>query len=248
MDLRLDETGFGELKIFQRPEEFCYGVDAVLLADFAASSSAVRKKERCRMIDLGTGTGIIPLILSHKTEAGLICGLEVQQNSYDLAVKNAEYNGLSERLQFFHDDVSRFQHEELEQSFDVVTTNPPYTAGCRGIESKNKAKAIARHETTGSLDDFVRQAAKLLRDKGDFYMVHRPARLADICETCRKYRLEPKEMRFVSGKPGEIPNILLVHCTKNGNKELKILTPLAVHEENGNYSQEILKIYEKNSK
>lgn len=248
MDLRLDETGFGELKIFQRPEEFCYGVDAVLLADFAASSSAVRKKERCRMIDLGTGTGIIPLILSHKTEAGLICGLEVQQNSYDLAVKNAEYNGLSERLQFFHDDVSLFQHEELEQSFDVVTTNPPYTAGCRGIESKNKAKAIARHETTGSLDDFVRQAAKLLRDKGDFYMVHRPARLADICETCRKYRLEPKEMRFVSGKPGEIPNILLVHCTKNGNKELKILTPLAVHEENGNYSQEILKIYEKNSK
>lgn len=201
-------------------------------------------------MDLGTGTGIVPLILSHKTEAGYIGGLELQQNSFDLAVKNAEHNALTDRLHFFHGDVSSFSPEETElaETFDIVTGNPPYTAGNSGIESKNKAKAIARHETSGSLDDFVRQASKLLRDRGDFYMVHRPSRLVDICEACRKYRLEPKEMRFVSGKPGEKPNIILVHCTKNGNRELKILEPIAVHDKKGNYTQEILTIYEKISR
>lgn len=244
MGLRLDETGFGGLKIFQQPEEFCYGVDAVLLADFAAQAAS-KKKAACRIMDLGTGTGIVPLVLSHKTEAGYIGGLEVQDNSFSLAMKNREINSLEDRLHFFHGDVSCFDEEGLAGSFDVVTSNPPYTAGSRGIESKNRAKAIARHETTGSLDDFVRLAARLLRDKGDFYMVHRPSRLVDICEACRKYKLEPKEMRFVSGKPGERPNIILVHCTKNGNRELKILEPLAVHDINGKYSQEILNIYEK---
>lgn len=244
--LRLDDTGFGGVQIFQCPEEFCYGVDAVLLADFASKSpAALKKKEKCRILDMGTGTGIVPLVLSHKTEAGTICGIEVQEHSYNLAEKNRQHNGLENRLCFYHDDVSTFYHEELVGSFDIVTSNPPYTAGNRGIESKNKAKAIARHEITASLDDFVKQAAKLLCDKGDFYMVHRPARLVDICETCRKYRLEPKELRFVSGKPGEIPNILLVHCIKNGNRELKILEPLAVHDEDGKYSGKILKIYEK---
>ena len=126
-----------------------------------------------------------------------------------------------------------------------MTANPPYTAGSRGIESSNRAKAIARHETTAALEDFVKTAARLLRDRGDFYMVHRPARLVDICESCRVYGLEPKEMRFVSGKPMEKPNIVLIHCVKNGNRELKLLDPLYVHQENGRYSDEILKIYEK---
>lgn len=244
MNLRLDETGFGSLKIFQNPQEFCYGVDAVLLAGFAAEGAA-KKKHRCRIMDLGTGTGIVPLILSHKTEAALIGGIEVQRNSWQLAVKNAEYNGLSGRLQFYHDDVKNFSHRELTGTIDVVTSNPPYTAGTGGIESSNQAKAIARHETTASLDDFVRTAASLLRDKGDFYMVHRPSRLVDICTSCRAYHLEPKELCFVSGKPLEKPNIILIHCTKNGNPELRILDPLSVHNEDGSYSQQILKLYEK---
>lgn len=244
MNLRLDETGFGNLKIFQNPEEFCYGVDAVLLAGFA-SEGARKKRENCRIMDLGTGTGIVPLILSHKTQAGYIAGLEVQKNSWDLAVKNAEYNLLTGRVRFFHGDVKGFSNKSLAGTFDVVTSNPPYTAGASGIESSNKAKAIARHETTASLDDFIKTAAVLLRDKGEFYMVHRPARLVDICESCRRHRLEPKELCFVSGKPLEKPNIILVHCTKNANRELRILDPLFVHNENGSYSQEILKLYEK---
>lgn len=243
MGLRLDDTGFGGIRIFQQPEEFCYGVDAVMLAGMAAESSAA-SKEDCRIIDLGTGTGIIPLILSHKTKASCIRGVEIQENSWQLAVKNAAYNGLTDRVQFFHGDVKAFSGEPAE-TFDIVTSNPPYTEGNRGIACANRAKHIARHETTASLNDFAETAARLLKDKGDFYMVHRPARLADICECCRKHRLEPKEMCFVSGKPGEKPNILLIHCVKNGKKELRIREPIFVHEENGSYSQEILKMYEK---
>ncbi len=244
MGLRLDDTGFGGLEIFQQPEEFCYGVDAVLLADFA-SQAARKRKACCRIMDLGTGTGIVPLILSHKTEAAYIGGVEIQNNSYQLALKNCRHNGLSGRLHFFHEDVLDFGKGQLSESFHIVTANPPYTAGSRGIESSNRAKAIARHETTAALEDFVKTAARLLRDRGDFYMVHRPARLVDICESCRVYGLEPKEMRFVSGKPMEKPNIVLIHCVKNGNRELKLLDPLYVHQENGTYSDEILKIYEK---
>ena len=245
MSLRLDDTGFGGLRIFQQPEEFCYGVDAVLLAAFAAESPAALRSES-RIMDLGTGTGIVPLILSHKTRASYIGGLEVQEHSYQLAVKNFEYNGLSDRLHAFHADICDFGFDsEMRESFDIVTSNPPYTAGSRGIESKNRARAIARHETTAALDDFLAGAARLLRDKGEFYMVHRPARLVDICEGCRKYRLEPKEICFVSGKPMEKPNIVLIHCVKNSGRDLKIRQPLDVHDEKGGYTREILKIYEK---
>ena len=243
MGLRMDRTGFGELEIFQNPEEFCYGVDAVLLADFAASG-AMRRKQACRIMDLGTGTGIVPLILSHKTQAAYIAGMEVQESSWALAEKNRRHNTLEQRLEFFHQDVKNFDKSQCG-TYDVVTTNPPYTQGSCGIESSNRAKAIARHETTASLDDFVKTAAALLKDKGDFYMVHRPGRLVDICESCRRHGLEPKEMRFVSGRPLEKPNIMLVHCIKNGNKELRLLDPMYVHCADGSYSEEILKIYEK---
>lgn len=244
MKLRFDETGFGQIGIYQAPEEFCYGVDAVLLADFAAQ--AARKKKTCRIMDLGTGTGIVPLILSHKTEAEYIAGLELQDHSFSLVEKNIAYNRLENRIVGFHGDVSCFAYEhELAESFDVVTSNPPYFIGGGGIESKNQAKAIARHEMSASLDDFVSLAARLLKDRGDFYMVHRPSRLVDICETCRRHKLEPKELRFVSGKPMEKPNILLIHCVKCGKAELRVLKPLAVHNEDGSYTEEILKIYEK---
>lgn len=244
MELRLDDTGFGSIEIYQCPEDFCYGVDAVLIADFA-SKSPKAQRPKSRIIDLGTGTGIIPLILSHKTKAEYIAGVEVQKKSFDIGCRNVEHNNLKGRVEVFNSDVKDFDDENLHEAFDIVTSNPPYTEGNRGIESKNIAKAIARHEITASLDDFVARASWLLKDRGDFYMVHRPARLVDICETCRKYRLEPKELCFVSGKPMEKPNILLVHCVKNGNRELKILPPIAVHDESGDYTKEIWSAYEK---
>lgn len=244
MSLRLDDTGFGEIKIWQNPDAFCYGIDAVLLAGFAAESLRKRKASG-RAMDLGTGTGIVPLILSHKTDAGYIGGIEIQRESFQLAQKNITENGLNGRLHMFCENVKDLKREELFGTFDVVTSNPPYTAGNRGIESQNPAKAMARHELSASLEDFVRTAAFLLRDRGDFYLVHRPSRLVDICESCRKHRLEPKELRFVSGKPMEKPNIVLVHCVKNGNRELKFLEPGYVHEPGGAYSQWVLQIYER---
>ncbi|MGN0658859.1 MAG: tRNA1(Val) (adenine(37)-N6)-methyltransferase [Emergencia sp.] len=247
MNLRLDETGFGDLKIYQDPEEFCYGVDAVLLAGFAAegASAAKGRSGAGRIMDLGTGTGIVPLILSHKTDAGYIGGIELQENSFRLAEKNAEINMLGGRLHFFRANVRDFEPGDLAETFDIVTANPPYTRESGGLRSANMAKALARHEIEGNLDDFVKLAAKLLRDKGDFYMVHRPSRLADICSCCRQHHLEPKELQFVSGKPSESPNIVLVHCSRNGNPGLKIGPQGHVHEEDGSYSREILRLYER---
>ena len=242
--LRLDETGFGNMKVYQETDEFCYGVDAVMLSDFA-SANIKKPYDKFRIMDLGTGSGIIPVILAHKTEAGFIGGIEVQEGSYNLCRKNLEVNNLEGRVEFFHSNVKDFATEENRETFSLVTSNPPYMKGSCGIKSANEAKGIARHETLGTLEDFVKLAAWLLKDKGEFCMVHRPSRLVDICEMCRAYRLEPKEIRFVSGKPMEKPNILLVRCVKNGNRELKVLEPLSVYENNGTYSEEILKMYEK---
>lgn len=239
MTLRIDETGFGDVKIYQDPEQFCYGVDAVLLADFASGYT----RAGSRVMDLGTGTGIVPLILSHKTEAEYIAGIEVQEHVYDIACKNIEVNGLSGRLEFFLGNVADFDSSKINESFDIVTCNPPYFKANCAIINDDSAKTIARHEVAGNLEDFVKMAKKLLKDRGHLFMVHRPDRLVDICEVCRTYRLEPKEIQFISGKPEGIPNILLVHCVKNGNRELKILKPFSVHNEDGSYSNDLLKKY-----
>lgn len=243
---RLDATGFGDIKIFQNPEDFCYGVDAVLLADFAAR--VINEKNLSSVIDLGSGTGIVPLILSHKTDAERLVGVEIQEKSFNTGLKSIEINGLEGRVESVNSNVTNIctERDELEKcSFDVVTANPPYTISGDGIIGDNRAKAIARHEIEGTLNDFVECAARLLRDKGEFFMVHRPSRLVDICCICRNNELEPKEVQMISGHPMEAPNILLVHCVKNGNKQLKILKPFAVRTEEEEYSEEINKIYER---
>jgi len=239
---RIDNIGFSDLRLIQQPEDFCYGVDAVILADFAA---------QCRpdtAIDLGTGTGIIPIILSHKTKASKIIGVEVQKRSFDMACRNAEINNLQDRVSFIHGDVSDEKLiKELKQAdgVDLVCSNPPYMIGNGALTNKNPAKTIARHETTAGIEDFIKAAATLLKDKGHFYMVHRPSRLVDIMYFTRKYKLEPKELRFVCPKAEESPNILLIHCVKNGGAELKILNSLYVYNDEGGYTDEINRIYER---
>ncbi|MEG1584415.1 MAG: tRNA1(Val) (adenine(37)-N6)-methyltransferase [Anaerovorax sp.] len=235
---RIDRIGFGNLQLIQKPEEFCYGVDAVILADF------VKAKSGDCIMDLGTGTGIIPFILSHKTKAYRIYGLEVQEDSYRRACRNVELNGLNHRVQILNGNVKHIKNAALPP-FQVVVTNPPYMKGGGGLKNANEAKTIARHETMASLEDFIACAQRLLVDKGHFYMVHRPSRLVDICYLCRTYGLEPKEIRFVSPNVKKPPNIILIHCVKNGGCEVKVLEPLYVYEETGAYSQEILRIYEK---
>lgn len=234
---RLDEIGFGSLRLIQKPEEFCYGIDAVILADFSG------KKRAKTMMDLGTGTGIIPLILSHKTHAEKIYGLEYQEESFRRAVRNIELNHLEDRLRFFCGNVADFY--ELQGEMDAVTMNPPYMKGAGGLLNQNTAKMIARHETAADLEQFIACAARLLKERGDLYMVHRPSRLVDILTYCRAYKLEPKEMRFVCPRETEAPNIVLIHCSKNGGAELKILKPLFVYDSEGDYTEEIREIYER---
>ncbi len=241
---RIDSIGFGDLRLIQKPEEFCYGVDAVILADFAAGCNPKTA------VDLGTGTGIIPLILSHKTEALHIVGLEVQQASYDRACRNVEMNKLSERLKMICGDVKDIAIAGLlleaagaPEGVDLVTSNPPYMVNGSALTSDNPAKAIARQESSAKLEDFVASAAKLLKRRGHFYMVHRPSRLVDIMCSLRAHKLEPKELRMVAPKPGAEPNIVLIHAIKEAGAELRVLDTLFVHEISGEYTKEINDIY-----
>ena len=229
-DERLDEIGFGDLKLIQKPKDFCYGVDAVILADFAVKNLK-RKPET--IFDLGTGTGILPLILSHKTEASKIIGVEIQEDSFHRAEKNARYNGLTDRISFINGDIKDCKSgwgSQLKETADVIVSNPPYFISGGGIINDLAPKTIARHETTAGLKEFMECASYLLKPRGDFFMVHRPSRLADICCYGRENGLEPKDMCFVSPTADGIPNILLVHFVKGGGKELKFHKPLAVYD------------------
>jgi tRNA1Val (adenine37-N6)-methyltransferase len=241
---RIDSIGFGDLRLIQRPEDFCYGIDAVILADFAASGI----KSTDTVMDLGTGNGIIPLILSHKTSAKQIYGLEVQKETYNIACKNIQENRLTPRVAIIHGNVRDLGvsiYPELTGLLDCVVSNPPYMANQSGLTNYNQAKTIARHETDGNLADFLNAAARLLKNKGHLFMVHRPNRMVDLFCQAREVGLEPKELRLICPRHGEVPNILLVHFIKGGGKELRILPNLNVYQIDGGYTDELLSIYEK---
>ncbi len=255
---RLDDTGFSGYHLIQKPEEFCYGVDAVLLANFAAKNA----RRNQRICDLGTGTGIVPLILAHKTEVKQIVGVELQLDSWDRAMRMRALNQLEDRLAFANTDVLNIAGPKLGKknvaklegeaaqllqpgTFQIVTTNPPYMAGSSALQSYNDAKRIARHETTAGVREFVAAAARLLDERGEFCMVHRPSRLADIIAACREFKLEPKELQMVAPRLGETPNIVLIRCKKGGGVELNVLPTLPVYGDDGQYSREIMEIYER---
>ena len=241
-DLRMDEIGFGGLRLMQDPESFCYGVDAVLLACF------LDPREQPQVIaDLGTGNGILPILLSHKTQARQIIGIELQKEAADLARENARLNGLEARIRILHRDIKEvFEEAELEPgSCDTVVSNPPYMKAAHGVPNVSTAKRIARHETTAGLPDFFQTAASLLRPLGSFYLIHRPERLVDLLTCAREYRLEPKRIRLVSPSPSKSPNLVLIHTIKGGRPGLRFLDPLSVYDGKGAYTQELLELYER---
>lgn len=233
-----DNIGFGDLKLIQNQEGFKYGLDAVLLGAMASRDSG------SRIMDIGTGTGIIPLILSHKTEAVVIMGLEVQEIQYELAVENVKLNGLENRLRMLQGNVKDVGVEarfaSLLGTFDVVTCNPPYMEEGRGLKNPLDAKAISRHEILGNLKDFIHAASLLLKSGGALYMVHRPRRLADIICTAREEALEPKVMKMAKGKADDEPNIVLMKFVKDGGRELRILPELVIRNEDGSFTRDYL--------
>ncbi len=247
--LRRDDTGFGGLTLWQDPRAFCYGVDAVILADYAARGIAGRKDAFERAADLGCGTGIIPLILSHKTDLQSILAFEIQKESFDLTARNVSENGLQGRIMPLNMDVGRIPElaKDFKGQLDLVVSNPPYMARGKGIINDRSAKTTARHETSADIWDFARSAAFLLREKGEFYLVHRPSRLLDIFQALRDSGLEPKEVRMVCPDKWKAPNIVLVKAVKGGGPELRFLENLYVYDEgtDKSYSEEIESIYER---
>lgn len=234
---RLDELHRNGYFIIQNPQKFCFGMDAVLLSGFAR----VKKGERA--LDLGTGTGIIPILLEAKTEGEHFTGLEIQEESADMAARSVALNHLEDRIDIVTGDIKDASVLFGASSFDVIITNPPYMIGEHGLSSSNQAKAIARHEIFCTLEDVLSQSAKLLRPKGRFYMVHRPFRLAEIMNKMIAYGIEPKRMQLVYPFIDREPNMVLIEGLLGGNSRLKVEKPLIVYREKGVYTDEIYDIY-----
>lgn len=234
---RLDDLQRNGYKIIQHPSKFCFGMDAVLLSGFA------NVKPGESVLDLGTGTGIIPILLEAKTKGKKYVGLEIQEESADMATRSVQYNNLEEKVQIVHGDIKEASALFGKASFDVVTTNPPYMNDQHGIKNPNLPKAIARHEILCSLEDVIREASFVLRENGRFYMVHRPFRLVEIITWMTKYHLEPKRMQFVAPYVNKEPNMVLIEGLKGGRSRIKVEPILIVYKEPNVYTDEIYKIY-----
>lgn len=234
---RLDDLQRNGLNIIQNPGKFCFGMDAVLLSAFAT----IRKDET--VMDLCTGTGILPLLFSAKTKARHIDALEIQGDSADMARRSVLWNNLQDKIEIYEGDVKTASEQFGKCTYDVVSVNPPYMNDNHGLKNPELPMAIARHEVLCSLEDVIRESHHLLRPKGRFYMVHRPFRLAEILSVMREYHLEPKRLQFVHPYIDKEPNMVLIEGIRDGNSMVKIAPPLIVYDTAGNYKQEILDLY-----
>ena len=234
---RIDDLQRNGYRIIQDPDRFCFGMDAVLLSGFASA------KKGDKVLDMGTGTGIIPILMEAKTEAEHLTGLEIQPESADMALRSVKLNGLEDKISIVTGDIKEAKNLFPKASFQVITSNPPYMIGQHGLVNPHSEKAIARHEVLCTLEDVIENAAALLVPGGHFYMVHRPFRLAEIMTTLVKYRLEPKRMQLVYPYIDKEPNMVLVEGLRGGKPRMTVEKPLIVYEKTGEYTEELLKIY-----
>lgn len=239
---RIDDLQCNGLRLIQNTEGFRFGADAVLLANFAR----IRKGQR--VIDLGTGTGIIPVLLAGKTEADEIEGLEIQPEIAEMASRSVMLNHLEGRIRITCGDIKDGADLFGTGSFDVVVTNPPYKHSGSGLINPDDSIAISKHEILCSLEDVISTSSSILKDNGKFFMVHRPERMVDIVYLMRQYRIEPKRIRFVHPYPGRRPNLMLVEGMKHGGAFLNFMDPLYIYDEHGNYTEEINRIYGRDGK
>lgn len=234
---RVDDLQNG-FYVIQNQNKFCFGMDAVLLSGFAR----IRKGDH--VLDMGTGTGVIPILLKSKTKGEHFTGLEIQEECADMATRSVQYNGLESAVDIVCGDIKEAAGIFGAASFDVVTSNPPYMIGAHGLQNPYMAKAIARHEVLCTLEDVVSQASKVLKDRGRFFMVHRPFRLAEIFSVLTRYKLEPKRMQLVYPYIDREPNMVLIEALKGGNSRITVEKPLIVYEKPGVYTKDILEIYD----
>lgn len=234
---RLDDLQCKGYQIIQDPKRFCFGVDAVFLSNF------VTVKRGGRILDLGTGTGIIPILLAAKTEAAHITGLEIQKESAEMAARSVQLNGLEERITITEGDIKEAADIFSAASFDVITSNPPYMTHEHGLENTYEPKNIARHEILCNLEDVVRAAARLVKPGGSFFMIHKPFRLAEIFGMLMQYKLEPKRMRLIYPYVEKEPTMVMIEAVRGGRSRIKIEPPLIVYQEKGVYTEEVRRMY-----
>lgn len=234
---RIDDLCRDNLKLIQNTDVFCFGMDAVLLSTFAKAG------KNDKVLDLGTGNGIIPILMQAKNPGGMYTGLEIQDISFNLAARNVSLNNLSDHVNMVQGDIKEASRIFGGASFNVVTSNPPYMNENHGIVNPESAKAIARHELLCSLEDVVREASKCLKVKGHMYMVHRPSRLVDIFTSMKNNHLEPKRMRLVYPYVDKPANMVLIEAVKGGNSQLKVEEPLIVYNKDESYTAELLDMY-----
>lgn len=236
-DERIDDLQRNGYRIIQKKKGFCFGMDAVLLSGFAQ----VREGEVAA--DLGTGTGIIPILLEAKTEGKHFTGLEIQEEVAEMASRSVVLNDLQSRVEIVHGDIKEASQLFGKASFDVVTSNPPYMNDQHGLKNPDQMKAISRHEVLCTLDDVCREASALLKPGGRFYMVHRPHRLAEIISALKLYKLEPKRMKLVHPFIDKEANMVLIEAVRGGKSMMKVEAPIIVYKEPGVYTDEIYTIY-----
>ena len=234
---RVDDLQRNGLKIIQKTDGFCFGMDAVLLSGFAH----VKRGEK--VLYLGTGTGIIPLLLSAKTEGDRFTALEIQKEIAEMAARSVAMNHLEEKIEIVNGDIKEASRIFGAASFDVVTTNPPYMNDAHGLKNPTEVKAISRHEVLCTLEDVVREGAKVLKSGGRMYMVHRPHRLIEIITAMKQYKMEPKRMCMVHPFKDKEANMVLIEAVKGGGSWLKMEAPIIVYKEPGVYTDEIYDIY-----
>lgn len=237
---RIDDLEYKNLKIVQDKDGFCFGIDSVLLSDFAKE---IRSKSI--VLDLGTGNGVLGILLCGKTNLSKIYGVEIQEDIANIAQKSINLNKLNNRFEIINDNIKNLNSYFKNDSIDAIISNPPYKKDNSGLKNESQKKLIARHEITANLEDFISVSSKLLKSNGSLYMVHRPERLADLFYLLKKYKLEPKKLRFVQSFTNSKPKFFLIKATKNANSFLNIEQPLIIYNSDGSYTDELLKIYNK---
>ena len=235
---RIDDLQFKDLKIIQNSQGFCFGIDAILLSDFAKNM-----KKSDLVVDLCTGTGVIAILLAGKTNAKKIIGVEIQKECADMAQRSVVLNNLEGRVEILNADLKLLKKEIPSATVDVVTVNPPYMKSGTGIVNDRDAVILSKHEVLCALDDVVKEAARLLKFNGEFYMVHKSERIADVFCTMRKYKIEPKRVRFVYPQIDKPSNLVLIEGSRSGKEFLKHEKPLIVYDKNKKYTDEIYEIY-----
>lgn len=235
---KIDDLQFKGLKIIQNKKFFCFGIDAVLLSDFSKSM-----KNNSTIVDFCTGTGIIPILLSGKSDVKEIIGVEINKQVADMAKRSVYLNNLQDKIKIINDDLNNIRKYIKIDSVDYIVVNPPYKAKNSGIINDKDELTEARHEVSCTLEDIIRESSKILKNGGGFYMIHKPERLADVFCFMRKYKIEPKYVRFVHSRINEPPNLVLIEGVKDAKPFLKIQKPLYIYNENKEYTDEIKEIY-----